>query len=98
MKQAETKTLSKGFLMSCSGTKPKQTFLLSSYSFIIGGDGRRMWGRGKVENEGVGGGGGGRGCGRGELVPKKNWSGLSEFDSRTEFGHIIPSFSSLVSK
>lgn len=43
-----------------------------------------MWGRGKVENEGVGGGGGGRGCGRGELVLKKNWSGLSEFDSRTD--------------
>lgn len=39
----------------CFGVKPKQTFLLSSYSFIRGGDGRRMWGRGKVENEGVGG-------------------------------------------
>lgn len=33
--------------------------------------------------KGVGGGGSGRGCGRGELVLKKNWSGLSEFDSRT---------------
>lgn len=33
----------------CSGTKPKQTFLLSSYSFIIG---RGRWEEGVGEGEG----------------------------------------------